>query len=259
MHRQQSWHVIGQVCKISLGKALLLLVQWDSRSSLKCGSIWPVCQHLAVIHHWICHTRICWTTIKISQGQCWILEKMFAEKFDSWFIQIFFFIEGSCNRPYLCGDFLLLLCQMFMTLFNLGFHESCFFLRGKQLVLFFVGNRIDWLNLSFLFRRERLSLFFVFGSIFLKKFDLSDQEKGTCNVFLVQQHFSCQIGLCLQVKGIPISCYVHQHQFVKWWFFYQEEGTHVVFCVHQHYCIKFELFLWWEWLSIVLMFSGISY
>jgi hypothetical protein len=40
-------------------------------------------------------------------------------------------------------------------------------------------------------------------------------EKETYDVFLVQQHFSYQIGLCLQVKGIPVSCYVHQHQFLK--------------------------------------------
>jgi hypothetical protein len=53
MHRLQSWHVIGQVCEVSLGRALLLLVQWDSRSSLECGSIWLIYQHPAVIHHWI--------------------------------------------------------------------------------------------------------------------------------------------------------------------------------------------------------------
>ncbi len=72
----------------------------------------------------------------------------------------FFFIEGSCNRPYLCGDFLLLLCQMFMTLFSLGFRESCFFLWGKQLVLFFVFGSIFFLYLISLIGSERLTMFF---------------------------------------------------------------------------------------------------
>ncbi len=53
MHMQQSWHVISQGCWMSLGKALLLFVQWDSQSSLKCDSIWLMYQHPAVIHHWI--------------------------------------------------------------------------------------------------------------------------------------------------------------------------------------------------------------
>ncbi len=53
MHRQQSLHVIGQGCWMSLGKASLLLVQWDSQSSLKCDSIQLIYQHPVVVHHWI--------------------------------------------------------------------------------------------------------------------------------------------------------------------------------------------------------------
>jgi hypothetical protein len=45
--------------------------------------------------------------------------------------------------------------------------------------------------------------------------ELSDWEQETYDVYLVQQHYSCQIGLCLQVKEILVSFYVHQHQFVK--------------------------------------------
>ncbi len=91
---------------------------------------------------------------------------MFSQKFNSRFIQINFFIEGSGNRLYLCSNFLVLLCQMFTTLFSYGFYEFCFFLQGKQIILFFVCSRISWLYLTFLFRRERLSMFFLFGIIF---------------------------------------------------------------------------------------------
>ncbi len=111
-------------------------------------------------------TRICWTTIEISQCQCWILVKMFTKKFNSWFIEINFFIEGSSNRPYLCRNCHLIFCQMFMTLFSYDIHESCFFLRGEQLIFSFVCSRINWLSLTFLFRKERLSVFFVFSGIF---------------------------------------------------------------------------------------------
>jgi hypothetical protein len=209
MHMQQSWHVIGQGCWMSLGKALLLLVQWDSQSSLKCNSIWLMYQHLAVIHHWILPHKDCLHNNKNKSMPMLDPCKNVHVKIQCRFIQIIFFIESSRNRPYLCGNFLLHLCQMFMTLF----HESCFFLWGKQFILFLVGNRIDWLNLTFLFRRGRLSMFFVFNSIFLIR-KLSDQEQETYNVSFVQQYYSSQIGLCLQVKEILVSFYVHQHWFV---------------------------------------------
>ncbi len=96
--------------------------------------------------------------------------------------------------------------------------------------------------------------------------DLSDREWETYDVCLVQQHYYCQIVLCLQVKDISVSCYVHQHQFLKFWSFSQEEGPCVVFCVLQHYCIKFEFFSlvrvivdsfdvqWHPWLESVLSY-----
>jgi hypothetical protein len=43
---------------------------------------------------------------------------------------------------------------------------------------------------------------------------LSDQEQETDDVSFVQQYYSSQKGLCLQVKEILVF-YVHQHQFVK--------------------------------------------
>ncbi len=54
------------------------------------------------------------------------------------------FIEGTSNRPYLCGNFLLLFCQMFMTLFSDSFHESCFFVWGDDsYVLLYAAASID--------------------------------------------------------------------------------------------------------------------
>ncbi len=55
---------------------------------------------------------------------------------------------------------------MFMTLFSLCFHESCFFLRGEQLIFSFVRIPINSLSLTFLFRRERLLVFFLFTGVF---------------------------------------------------------------------------------------------
>ncbi len=72
------------------------------------------------------------------------------------------------------------------------------------------------------------------------KLKLSDQERVTRNICVVQQYDSFQIGLYLQVKGTLVF-YVHQHWFLKFIPFSQEEGTRVVSCVHQHYCIIFEL------------------
>jgi hypothetical protein len=63
--------------------------------------------------------------------------------------------------------------------------------------------------------------------------ELSVQEKETCDVCVVQQYYSSQIGLYLQVKETLISFYVHQHWFLKILPFSQEEGTCVVSCVHQ--------------------------
>ncbi len=165
---------------------------------------------------------------------------MFMQKFNSWFIEINFFIEGSSNRPYLCRNFLLLFCHMFMMLFSPNFHASCFFLRGEQLILIIVCSCIICHNLNVLFRRERLTIFCVQQHL-LYLLELSDQEKETCNVCVVQQYYSSQIGLCLQVKGTLVSFYVHQHWFLKFLLFSQEKGTCIVFCVHQHDCKIFEL------------------
>ncbi len=127
---------------------------------------------------------------------------MFAKKFNSWFIQIIFFIEGSCNRPYLCGDFLLLLRQMFMMLFIPYFHAFCFFLWGKQLVFFlwatalivliwaFCSGERDilyflWLTASFLntwplWSGERdLQCFFSAVAFFLSNKPLSSGERDS--------------------------------------------------------------------------------
>ncbi len=111
------------------------------------------------------------------------------------------------------------------------------------------------------------SYYFLCLAAFFFILDLSDQEKETYDVFFVQQHFSYQIGLCLQVKRIPISCYVHQHWFLKFWSFSQEEDPCVVFCVLQHHCIKFDFFSlvrviadsfvvkWHLWLESVLSYQ----
>jgi hypothetical protein len=48
----------------------------------------------------------------------------------------------------------------------------------------------------------------------LTLFELFVQERVTCNVCVVQQYFSFQMGLYLQVKETLISSYVHQHRFL---------------------------------------------
>jgi hypothetical protein len=95
--------------------------------------------------------------------------------------------------------------------------------------------------LTFLFRRARLSVF-ICSAAFLDLLELSDQERMTCNVCVVQQYYSSQISLYLQVKETLVSFYVHQHRFLKFLPFSQEEGTRVVSCVHQHHCIIFDFF-----------------
>jgi hypothetical protein len=72
--------------------------------------------------------------------------------------------------------------------------------------------------------------------------ELSDQERVTCDICVVQQYDSFQIDLYLQVKETLVSFYVHQHWCLKFLPLSQEEGAHVVSCVHQHYCIKFKFF-----------------
>jgi hypothetical protein len=76
---------------------------------------------------------------------------------------------------------------------------------------------------------------------FLYLLELSYQERLTCNICVVQQYDSLQIGLYLQVKETLVSFYVHQHWFLNFLPSSQEEGTSIVSCVHQHYCIIFEL------------------
>jgi hypothetical protein len=63
---------------------------------------------------------------------------------------------------------------------------------------------------------------------------LSDQERGTCNICVVQQYYVFQIDLCLQVKEILISFNVHQHSCPKIELCHEEKATLVVFCVQQH-------------------------
>ncbi len=80
---------------------------------------------------------------------------------------------------------------------------------------------------------------FFCSATFLYLLELSDQERVTCNVCVVQQYYSSQIGLYLQVKETLASFHVHQHRFLKFVPFSQEEGTRVVSCVHQHsYILK---------------------
>jgi hypothetical protein len=45
--------------------------------------------------------------------------------------------------------------------------------------------------------------------------ELFDWEQETSDDCFVQQYFSSQKGLCLQVKDILVSFYVHQHWFLK--------------------------------------------
>jgi hypothetical protein len=58
-------------------------------------------------------------------------------------------------------------------------------------------------------------VFFCVWQHLLLILELSDQEREICNVCAVQQHYSLQIGLCLQEKETLIFLYVGQHQFVK--------------------------------------------
>ncbi len=114
-------------------------------------------------------TKIClrsaqiWPKEKLREAPCWLWQVVGAPLRP---IKIKCSIESSSNRPYLCSHFPLLFCHMFMMLFSLGFHESHFFCQGKQLILFFVHSHISCHNVTFLFRRERLSVFFLFSSIY---------------------------------------------------------------------------------------------
>ncbi len=130
MHRQQFLHVIGQSCWMSLDRASLLLIQWDPQSSLKCNSIWLIHQPLVVIRHWIWPHKDLLNNNKNKPMPMLDPCKNVHVEIQQLVYQDQFHIEGSSNRPYLCRNCLLLFCQMFMTLFSYGFHESCFFLTG---------------------------------------------------------------------------------------------------------------------------------
>ncbi len=104
---------------------------------------------------------------------------------------------------------------------------------------------------------ERDSRCFLCSAVLFLILELSDQVRVSCNICVVQQYDSFQIGLYLQVKETLVSFHVYQHWFLKFWPFAQEEGTRIVSCVHQHHCIIFVFFLWWERLLIVLLFSSI--
>ncbi len=54
--------------------------------------------------------------------------------------------------------------------------------------------------------------------------ELFDQEREICNVCVVQQYYSLQIGVCLQEKETLVSFYVQQHQFLKFDLFLRRKG-----------------------------------
>ena len=117
-----------------------------------------------------------------------------------------------------------------LAFFSVGSSSYCFLYAAASIVI----------TLTFC-SGERYSRFFCVRQHLLLVLELSDQEREICNVCVVQQYYSSQIGLYLQVKEILVFSHVHQHRFLKFLPFSQEEGTHVVSCVHQHFCIIFEL------------------
>ncbi len=66
----------------------------------------------------------------------------------------------------------------------------------------------------FVQEREIFFVFCVWQHLF-SILELSDEERVTYNICVVQQNDSCQIGLYLQVKETLVSFYRHQHQFLK--------------------------------------------
>ncbi len=90
---------------------------------------------------------------------------------------------------------------------------------------------------------ERDSRCFFFQQHLSLILELSDQERVTCNVCVVQQYYSSLMDIFLQKKATLVSIYVHQYWFLKSLPFSQEEGTCVNFCVQQYWSLKFWPFL----------------
>jgi hypothetical protein len=106
--------------------------------------------------------------------------------------------------------------------------------------------------------------------------EYSEQEKGTCNICVVQQYYSffnkslssgerdsrffiyscSKFELCHQEKETRIPFCVQQHCFLKFQPFSQEEGTRVVSCVHQYFCITFGLCPQVKEIFDILLFNG---
>jgi hypothetical protein len=61
---------------------------------------------------------------------------------------------------------------------------------------------------------ETLGVFCVWQHLLLI-LELSDEEREICDVWVMQQYYSLQMGFCLQEKETLVSLYVHQHQFLK--------------------------------------------
>ncbi len=172
------------------------------------------------------------------------------------------FIEGSSNRPYLCRNCVLLLCQMIMTLFSPNFHASWFFSRGSNSYCFLCAAASIVTTLTF-WSGERYSRCFCVQQHHSLKFELCHQEREAFVVLCVQQHHSLKLNFCPQEKrsfvvlcvqqhhslklefcpqekrSFVVLC-VQQHHFFKLNFWPQEKRTCVVSCVHQHFCITFE-------------------
>jgi hypothetical protein len=88
---------------------------------------------------------------------------------------------------------------------------SLAFSLGETTHIVFCGqlHQLSYFHLS-VQERETFYFFCVWQHLF-SILELSDQERETRNFCFMQQYYSSQIGLCLQMKKILISFYVHQH------------------------------------------------
>jgi hypothetical protein len=90
--------------------------------------------------------------------------------------------------------------SMSLAFFSGGSNSYCFLCAAASVDLFEL----------FVQERETLGVFCVQRHFFLI-LELSDQVRVSCNICVVQQYDSLQIGLYLQVKETLVSFYVHQH------------------------------------------------
>jgi hypothetical protein len=58
---------------------------------------------------------------------------------------------------------------------------------------------------------------------------LFDQERVTCNICVVQQYYSLQMGLYFHAKETLVSFYVHQHSCSKLTFVIRRKGLVLLF------------------------------